>query len=227
MEQGSFKRLKAQDGKEYTFNALAFKKELKRTAVAAKQKGIVSSIEAFKEGLADKIAVTTAAIKQWESGRNGVSDIERVQEIAEYLGLEDYKALLIEVKEERKDDMNMANYISEEERRTAREVFNGLVEVIKMYKDSNAYANVDGSYGCPTNADILTKNDEVELIIQKARFDIPEETHRELESVFFEISSTLPEEVEDDNIMMRSLQVERRADEYYKKVCQIMAAYIK
>ena len=84
MEQGSFKRLKAQDGKEYTFNALAFKKELKRTAVAAKQKGIVSSIEAFKEGLADKIAVTTAAIKQWESGRNGVSDIERVQEIAEY-----------------------------------------------------------------------------------------------------------------------------------------------
>ena len=36
MEQVSFKRLKEEDGKEYTFNALAFNKELKRTAVGAK-----------------------------------------------------------------------------------------------------------------------------------------------------------------------------------------------
>lgn len=228
MEQVSFKRLKAEDGKEYTFDSLAFKKELKRTAVASKKDGKVSSIEEFKEGLADKIAVSTAAIKQWESGRNGVSDIERVQEIAEYLGLEDYKTLLVEVKaEERKDDMTMTNYILEEERKTAREVFNGLVEVIKMYKDTGAYAYTDGSYGSPTEVDIITKNDEVEIIIQKARFDIPEETHRELSSLFFEIISTLPEEIEDDNAMIRNLQVERKADEYYEQVCKIMSAYIK
>ena len=77
MEQGSFKRLKAQDGKEYTFNALAFKKELKRTAVAAKQKGIVSSIEAFKEGLADKIAVTKVpdAVLTLQKSLNPIGDI--------------------------------------------------------------------------------------------------------------------------------------------------------
>lgn len=228
MEQVSFKRLKAEDGKEYTFDSFAFKKELKRTAVASKKNGNVSSIEEFKEGLADKIAVSTAAIKQWESGRNGVSDIERVQEIADYLGLEDYKDLLIEVKtEERKDDMTMINYILEEERRTAREVFNGFVEVIQMYKDSDAYAHVDGEYCTPTNEDILLKNNEVEVIIQKSRFDIPEDTHRELASLFFEIVSTLPEEIEGDNDFYRGMMVERKAEEYYEQVCKIMAVYIK
>ena len=228
MEQVNFKRLKTEDGKEYTFNSLAFKKELKRTAVASKKDGKVTSIEAFKEGLADKIAVSTAAIKQWESGRNGVSDIERVQEIAEYLGLEDYKSLLIEVKtEEKKDDITMKNYILEEERKTAREVFNSLVEIIKMYKDSGAYAYTDGTYGTPTEIEILTTNEAVEEIILKARFDIPEETHRELSGMFFEITSTLPEEIEHENPMIRELEVERKADEYYEQLCRIMTAYIK
>ena len=229
MEQVNFKKFQCEDGNEYVFNSSAFKMELRRSALAAKKANVVSSIEEYEQGLADAIAVSTASIKQWKAGRNGVSDIDRVKEIAEYLGLADYKKLLVEVIDEnREDDMNMGNnYISEDERKAAREVFNGFVDVIKAYKDTEAYACCDGMFGVPTNEEIIDTNDKVEVIIQKSRFDIPAEIHTQLEQLFFEITSTLPNEIEAEDNFQRSLVVERKGDEYFEKVCKILGRYIR
>ena len=69
MEQVNFKKLKCEDGKEYIFNYKAFKMELKKAALIAKKTGFMSTIEEFKEGLAEAVAVSISAIKQWETGR--------------------------------------------------------------------------------------------------------------------------------------------------------------
>lgn len=229
MEQVNFKKFQCEDGNEYVFNSSAFKIELRRSALAAKKVNMVSSIEEYEQGLADAIAVSTASIKQWKAGRNGVSDIERVKEIAEYLGLADYKKLLVKViAKNREDDMNMGNnYISEDERKAAREVFNGLVDVIKVYKDTAAYAYCDGIYGTPTDEEIFDINDKVEVVIQKSRFDIPAEIYTQIEQLFFEITSTLPNEVEGTETICRNLIVERLADEYFENVCKILGRYIR
>lgn len=228
MEQGNFKRFKCEDEKEYIFDFNAFKMELRRTALCAKKAGQVNTIEEFEEMLADEIAVSTAAIKQWKAGRNGVSDIERVKEIANFLGLTNYKQLLIEqIEKEEMEDMTMQHCIYEDERKVAREVFNGFVEVIKAYRDTEAYANCEGAYGIPTSEEILELNDAVELIVQKARFDIPKEIHTQLTQLFFEICSTYPKEIQAEGNLSRHLIVERKADTYFEELCNVLSKYIK
>ena len=234
MENGKFKTLKAENGKAYIFNHRAFKLELRKVALAAKKDKSVSSIEEFEEGLADKLAVSTAAIKQWKFGYNGVSDIERVQEIAEYLGLDDYRVLLSEVeKVEEKDDVNMNNNYFEEERNAAREVFNSLISVINAYKDTGAYMCFGGVVGVPTQEEVLDINDTAGVVIQRARFDMPKETFTQLETLLYEISSTVPEDLKVENNpdlkgdLPYWITVERKADEYFEELCKILERYIR
>lgn len=228
MEQVNFKRLQCENGKEYVFDSKRFKMELRRSALAAKKEKAITTIEAYEEKLAESIAVTTAAIKQWKAGRNGVSDLERVQEIANYLGLDDYKKLLIEVSDnDEGEDMNMTNYITEDERKAAREVFYGFVDVIKAYKDTEAYAVYDIMYVAPSMIDVFQTNDDLEVTIRKSRFDLSKDTYTKLEQLFFEITSTLPEEIENEGQTSRDLVVERKADEYFEEVCHILKIYIK
>lgn len=229
MEQVNFKKFQCEDGKEYIFDSSAFKKELRRSALAAKKANVIASIEEYEQGLADATAVSTASIKQWKAGRNGVSDIDRVKEIAEYLGLTDYKKLLTKVmSENREDDMNMGNnYICEDERKAAREVFYGFVDVIKAYKDTEAYGNCEGMYLIPSGDEVLEINDRVEVVIQKSRFDLPAEIHTQLEQLFFEITSTIPSEVDGTEIVSRGLVVERLGDQYFDDVCKILGRYIR
>ena len=227
MEQMNFKRLKAEDDREYIFDYKAFKREMKRVAVAAKKAGDVPSIETYKEGLAQAVSVSVAAVKQWESGRNGVSDIERVREIASYLGLSDYRKLLVEVNViEKKGDEMMMDCRYEEERTVARKVFHSFVDIIKHYKDSCAYAYCEGFFGMPSREDVIETIDKVEVIIQKARFDLPVTIYEALSQLFFEITGTLPEEIEAENDFLKSVEVDRRAEEYFNQLCKILEKYM-
>lgn len=224
----NFKRFQCDDGKEYFFNYKAFKTELKRAASLAKKEGLVTSIEAFKEGLAEEVAVSISAIKQWETGRNGVSDLERVKEIAAYLGLGNYMRLLTEQKcEDRKELQSMSKCYLEEERNMAREVFYGFAEVVKAFKDTEGYAACLGMYTIPTNEEVLEINDRLELLLQKSRFDLGKEVWENLTYLFYEITSILPEEIKAENSFKRSMKIEEMADEFYEKVCDILKGYMK
>lgn len=227
MEQSNFKRLKCDDGKEYIFNFEAFKMELKRAAVAAKKAGRVSTIEKFEKELADKVAVTSAAIKQWKAGRNGVSDIERIMDIAHFLELKDYKELLIEqIEDNRKDDTIMNNYVYETERKSAKEAFDGMVYVITLFKNTNAYSLYD-DYGAPSAVEVIVTNEEAEIAIKKARFDISKEIYDKLIQLYYAITNTEPDEIESDNNISREFAVERIGDAYYSELCEIMKSYLK
>lgn len=225
----NFKRFQCDDGKEYFFNYKAFKTELKRAASLAKKEGLVTSIEAFKEGLAEEVAVSISAIKQWETGRNGVSDLERVKEIAAYLGLGNYMRLLTEQKcEDRKELQSMSKCYLEEERNMAREVFYGFAEVVKTFKDTNGYdGSIMGTYLFPSQIMVMEINNEVELLLQKSRFDLGKEVWENLTYLFYEITSILPEEIKAENSFKRSMKIEEMADEFYEKVCDILKGYMK
>jgi len=235
MENSKFKVLKCDDGKSYIFNHRAFKVELKRIASAAKKEKQVASIEEYEEILANKLAVTPSAIKQWKYGNNGVSDIERVQGIARYIGVEDYKKLLLEVdKKEKKDGRDMNNNIYfEEERRAAREVFNSFITVINAYKDTGAYSAFDEIYGVPTENEVLDINDAAREVIQRSRFDLPKEIYEQLEKLHYEIVSTVPEEIKvENNENLKGdlpfwMMVEKKADMYFEDVCDILKDYVK
>lgn len=234
MENAKFKTLKCEDGKSYIFNHRAFKVELKRIALAAKKENKVASIEEYEEKLADKLAVTPSAIKQWKYGKNGVSDIDRVKEIARCLGLENYQDLLTQIDKEEKDGRDMNNNIYlEEERKAAREVFNGMIKVINTYRDTGAYSCYDPICGVPSEAEVMAMNDEVREIIQRARFDMPKETYDKLESFYYEIVNSGTEDAIAEAVTENATDfpywriVERKADEYFEELCGILKDYVR
>ena len=62
------------------------------------------------------------------------------------------------------------------------------------------------------NRIFITQN-KAEVAIKRARFDLPEKVFSELDSLFSEVSSTLPEEITCEKAYMRFMEVERIAEE--------------
>lgn len=59
------------------------------------------------------------------------------------------------------------------------------------------------------------------------RFDLPEKIFFELETLFSEITSTIPEDITCEKSYMRFMEVERITDEYFQKLCNILKDYIR
>lgn len=228
MESNNFKTLETINEIEYIFNYVAFRSKLRKVAKKAVDSGDFEKQEDFREDFASKVSVSTSALKQWESGRNGVSDLDRVKDLALHLGLKNYKQLLTQKHNNNSEDNNMNNtlYITEE-RNAAREVFYAMIDVLKDFKDTEAYFDCSGAYGTPTEEDIYLTQDKTEIAIKRARFDLPAKVFSELDSLFSEVCSTLPEEITCEKSYMRSMEVERIAEEYFETLCTILKDYIR
>ena len=224
MQQKNFKKLIDNDGQEYTFDYQAFKKFFKIAVVHAKNNGSVKTVEEFEENFAESLAVSVSSIKQWKSGNNGVSDMDRIKEMAQKLGLSDYKKLLIT---EQREVSDMNKVIDEKEYDVAREVFGSIAEMIKQFKDTDGYSCYEEGPGIPAFETVIDTNDRTELIVMKSRFDIPKEVFIPLEQLYFEIASKQPEEIAGASSFERSMKVEELADEYYEQLCTIMERYLK
>ena len=228
MESTNFKTLEIIDGTEYIFDHITFRTKLRVVAKQAKKSGVFKNLEDFRDDFASKLSVSSSALKQWESGRNGVSDLDRVKELALHLGLTNYKQLLTPKFSNNTEDINMVkNSYIVEEKNAAREVFYALINVIKDFKDTEAYADCSGENTIPSNIDVFATQNNAEIAIKKARFDLPEKIYNELDSLFYEISSTLPEEITCEKEYMRFMQVEYIANEYFEKLCEILKDYIR
>lgn len=228
MESNNFKTLETINGIEYIFNHVAFRTKLRKVAKKAVDSGDFEKQEDFREDFASKVSVSTSALKQWESGRNGVSDLDRVKDLALHLGLKNYKQLLTQKNDNNSEENNMNNnlYIAEE-KNAAREVFYAMIDVLKDFKDTEAYADCSGENAIPSDIDVFITQNKAEVAIKRARFDLPEKVFSELDSLFSEVSSTLPEEITCEKSYMRFMEVEHIADEYFQKLCSILKDYIR
>ena len=63
MANESFKVLEIFDGVEYVFNCNTFRDAIRRMSRLAKKNGVVGSVEAFREDFAEKIMVSSSALK--------------------------------------------------------------------------------------------------------------------------------------------------------------------
>lgn len=189
MANENFKTLETIDGIEYVFNYKKFRDELRRMSRLMKQKGSVSSVEEYREAFAEKIMVSTSALKQWESGRNGVSDLERVKEIAMHLYLPDYRKLLMPKSEpvEKENSVMMNRIIDEKERDVARNVFERMVDYIKLFCDTDGFADFSVYSLCKDVTDYYHYEEELHADIDKMRFDLPKATYDAIVGLYSEI----------------------------------------
>ena len=246
MAYDNFKVLEIADGIEYIFNCNMFRNEFRRVSRFAKKSGRVKSTEEFREDFAEKVMISTSAIKQWESGRNGVSDLERVKEIARYLLLEDYHKLLMpKSTEEKKENSVMMNrMIDEKEREVARNLFMALANYICIFEESGGFEYFEFNFLCKDEYKLTDFQQHLKVQIKQARFDLPKQTCERLIALFYEIGATdhvletvfetkeyktfLKEEGwGKDCSEAKGLYLDRKADEYYDSLCEIMEEYLK
>lgn len=248
MANESFKVLEIIDGIEYIFNCNTFRDEIRRMSRLAKKNGVVGSVEVFREDFAEKIMVSSSALKQWESGRNGVSDLERVKEIARHLLMDDYHKLLMPRSngEEKENSVMMNRMIDEKEREVARSIFEEMAEYIFSFEESLGFENFEYNLVNDTPMDVGIFEQKLGLHIKKIRFDLPKTTVDNLSDLYHEIGDLINEgfsvfsteeyanyirgtdtENSADHWYVKAAYCSRKADEYYEKLCEIMKDYLK
>ena len=248
MANESFKVLEIIGGVEYIFNCNTFRDEIRRMSRLAKKNGVVGSVEVFREDFAEKIMVSSSALKQWESGRNGVSDLERVKEIARHLLMDDYHKLLMPRSngEEKENSVMMNRMIDEKEREVARNIFEEMTEYIYSFEESWGFEDFNYAFVYSSSEEVMIAEQNLDLNMKKIRFDLPKMIADNLADLFREIgyreeegSSVFETEeyakyVKDPGAekipydpYVKAAYCSRKADEYYEKLCGIMKEYLK
>lgn len=248
MANESFKVLEIFDGVEYVFNCNTFRDAIRRMSRLAKKNGVVGSVEAFREDFAEKIMVSSSALKQWESGRNGVSDLERVKEIARHLLMDDYHKLLMPRSngEEKENSVMMNRMIDEKEREVARNIFEEMTEYIYSFEESWGFEDFNYAFEYSSSEEVMIAEHNLDLNMKKIRFDLPKMIADNLADLFREIGyreeegssvfeteeyakyvkDTGAEKIPNDPYV-KAAYCSRKADEYYEKLCGIMKEYLK
>lgn len=252
MANENFKTLETIDGIEYVFNYKKFRDEIRRISRLMKQKGSVSSVEEYREVFAEKIMVSVSALKQWETGRNGVSDLERVKEIAMHLYLPDYRKLLMPKSEpvEKENSVMMNRVIDEKEREVARRVFERMVDYIRLFCDTEGFADFSHNLLCKDGMDYYYYAEELQVEIDKMRFDLPQDIYFAIVRLYREIEATGGDDLDfdwsiydgeeyksfvrdtfigdvADTSFVKGAFLERKYEEYYENLCVIMKDYLK
>ena len=240
----NFKTLEIINGEEYIFNYKIFNYELKRLSRIAKKNGDVTSIEEYRSRLADTLAVSPEALKQWESGRNGVSDLQRVKEISRCFLIKDYRTLLTPKSnnhEKTEENKLMNRTIDKQERKAARKMFRAFVDMLFVFKNTDGYQHY-GDNGAPDLMDAALTLDDLEISLRKAAFDLPGETYENLLLLFNDLTydevGSFPDIFDTEEYATfcetdfslsyfppQVLFAERKFDEYFNRLCEIMKDY--
>ena len=250
MASENFRTLETIDGIEYIFDCKKFRDEIRRMSRLLKKNGEVHSMEEYRENFAERIMVSISALKQWESGRNGVSDLERVKEIAANLYLNDYRKLLMPKfePEEKENSVMMNKMVDEKEREVARLAFDKMVDYINLYSNSSGFSDFSFNLHCNSAMDFHFYQDRLHLDIDKMRFDLPKVTYDGLVDLYNEMEMTEGDDFDwtiydgteykefinetfekdiSDTSFAKLLFLNRKYDEYYGRLCAIMEDYLK
>ncbi|MCR4757770.1 MAG: helix-turn-helix transcriptional regulator [Butyrivibrio sp.] len=88
-----------------SFSSINFRRLLKETQCARKQKGEKISLDEICAQLADQIGVSSDAVRNWYKGSNGIGNLEMVKNLADALNI-DYKNLIVKIE----DGMNQPSF---------------------------------------------------------------------------------------------------------------------
>lgn len=247
MNENNFKTLEIINGQDMIFNPEEFKLQLKLAAKRARKMEGIRETKTFREEFAKKVSVSESALKQWESGRNGVSDLERLKEIAQALHLLDYKILLKPRETTMKGHTDMVNReaITERERETARTIFEIFVDIIQIYRDTIAFSSISDEGFSPSYTEIYDLLRDTHTKLLKSRFDLPFDIYQGLYKMYVNLDSEfetapafLSEEYEEfeknakdggilNEVNIHFLYTECLCDELYESLCSIMRDYLK
>ena len=217
----NFKVLETINNEEYIFNSQYFSAEYKRVARYNVEKGDYVKRSLFMTDFANAIGVSESAVKQWLSGRTGVSHMERVIDIAEFLGIKDYKKLLV------KKESENVTMINVEERKAAKEVFEMMTEYIIMFRNTDGFMGIGEEYCRKTDAGWYSFEEVVEKVVKKSRFELPKSVYEKVDALYQEISYTFGDELTESNDGDRVRELDRVTEEFYAKLHDSMQIYLK
>lgn len=115
------------DGEMMEFDSLIFK-----NLFEDKRKKKKCNIEELKAELAKRMYVSEATIHSWRLGNNGPSDIGKIQELACYFELLDYKCLL----KKRKDDKMK---IDERQKDSLKRIYDKVIDYLDTFKSTDGF----------------------------------------------------------------------------------------
>ncbi len=157
------------NGKFYRFNTKAFK-----SCMTNEAKNRNMTMQKFIEDFAEEIGVSIESVKNWFYNRTGVSSVERVTKIADYLHI-DRSVLVIE-----EDGGNDMIQLTEKEKDAAKRIYDVLVWFLDAFKNSDGFNSWWNDYKEQENHDpedavferITQMEERVQLVLDQEYFDL-------------------------------------------------------
>lgn len=161
--------------KEMIFNVSVFQTLFKKRAVHNNM-----TLGAYEEELANHLFVDKSAVHNWRMNVNGPSDIDKIQQIADFLNV-NYKILLTEA-HDMMEKNNVAR-LSESEKVALKNVYRTFMNYVNTFEATTGFLyNADGSEYQFGNAYAL--HDNLCSVLQYEYIDLKRTVYDELEGLF-------------------------------------------
>ena len=196
------------NGCNYYFETIRFRDVIKKKLEELCDSGNKKSRQELFEDIADEKGVSSSAINHWYNGHNAPNEIEKIQDIANYLEiewetffkkeqvLEGEKNMVntemiqkVEAKVEMPSVNKEVNY--SDERSVIRDIYHAIVDFIEEFRETTAFHYDDETpidYVRLSNGELIDMLYEADkkcrailIEIKKAKFDIPYEVCNNLE----------------------------------------------
>ena len=162
-------RVFTENGKRYSFDYQAFQSYVKKSA---KQRRVTQST--LVQTISETINVSKDAVNNWMYGRNGVSSIEFIKDMAKYLQV-DWKLFLKELNEEKE-----LFHLSERQKDSAKRIYDILIWFLDEFSNTDGFSiwwtelkDQGNSDPEDTIYERLTRMEEcVQLVINQEYFDL-------------------------------------------------------
>lgn len=190
----------------YHFETLRFREVIKKKLTELSVSGNKKSRQDLFEDIADKKGISSSAINHWYNGHNAPVEIEKLQDIAEYLKIEwetffmkeqvsEGENIMVNTemiqKVEAKVQMPLANteVNYSDEREVIRDIYHAMVDYIEKFRETTAfhydeesidYTEIDGYDLFDALYEADKKCKAIMKKVKKAMFDIPYEVYHNL-----------------------------------------------
>ena len=113
------------DGRKVQFDHSAFKNFFRKNYAHLRKDGMTA--DAYEEDLGKKLCISGSAVHSWLYSVNAPSDVEKVKDLAEALGLSDYMLLLKEPKE-------LTMTITERQKDSLKRIYDAVITFLDRFE---------------------------------------------------------------------------------------------
>ena len=116
------------DGKNMRFDSDVFNRHF----TEQRKKKKISVLD-YEIEIGEALSVSSSAVNNWRFSANGPSDMERIKQLADYIGIRDYKLLLKETEE------NTVMKISERQKDSLKHIYDAVIEYLDKFMMTNGF----------------------------------------------------------------------------------------